>query len=295
MTERSTSKYLIVSPADMLWGITATSTGLQTIGPDEAYPPQNHPSRYLFSPARGRTLDEFQFIYITKGTGWFTSDSTKEKHTVNEGDMIILFPGEWHSYCPNPETGWEEHWIGCIGEIPQMWLERGIISRDSPILHPGIHNRIINIYDRSREYANSMKPGYQKALGANAVEILGLSLYFDRSNDFFSNDASTLMDRAKELIFSESSHIRPEDLASRLSISYSRFRKLFKSYFGITPGQYILQIRIANAKEMLTNTRQQIQEIAWETGFENPDYFTSAFKHITGISPGTYRKKTRGE
>jgi len=277
------------------WGITVTSTGHQVVGPGESYPPQNHPSRYLFSPSRGRTLEEFQFIYITKGSGWFKSYTSKEQRAVKEGDIMIVFPGERHSYSPNAGSGWEEHWIGCIGVIPQMWLEHGIISRDCPILHPGVHNRILELYDRSREYASSMKPDYQKILGANAMEILGLSLYFDRNNDFSSNAASALMDSAKELIISDPQHISPESLAIKLNISYSRFRKLFKSYFGISPWKYILQIRIANAKEMLTNTQRQIQEIAWETGFDNPDYFTSAFKRITGTSPGAYRRKTRGE
>jgi len=294
MISKSLSKYLIPNPADLLWGITVTAIGMQVISPGENYPPQSHPTRYLFSPEKGRTLEEYQFIYISEGCGWFRSSSTESEVAVKKGDLIIVFPGEWHSYAPEDRTGWTEQWIGCSGEIPNLWASRGIISKSDPVLHPGIHASIIQIYDRASEYADTLRPDYQKALSGAAMDIIGLALYFDRRNDFSGNDASALMDRAKEMIFSESAKTNPGEIAARLNISYSRFRKLFKSYFGISPGQYILQIKIANAKELLTNSEQQVQEIAWKTGFENSDYFVAAFKRVTGISPGTYRKKTRG-
>ena len=78
-------------------------------------------------------------------------------------------------------------------------------------------------------------------------------------------------------------------------MSYSRFRKLFKEYTGFAPSQYIQEVRMNVAKELLTNTSKSIKEIAVELGYENTDYFFIAFKKITGSTPLTYRTSTQGK
>ena len=60
-------KYLVINPNDLLWGMAVNSVGFQEIGPGMPYPPSNHPSRYLFSAEKGRILNEYQLLYITKG------------------------------------------------------------------------------------------------------------------------------------------------------------------------------------------------------------------------------------
>lgn len=62
-------KYLVISPTDLKWGITINSVGFQNIAAHTSYPPNNHPSRYLFSTDNGRVLNEYQLLYITRGGG----------------------------------------------------------------------------------------------------------------------------------------------------------------------------------------------------------------------------------
>lgn len=293
MKESNLGKYLVVSPSDLRWGVVVTSVGTQTIEPGQEYPPHDHPTRYLFSTTSGRILDEFQLVYLISGKGVFESSTLGRKVTVKSGDAMLLFPGEWHSYCPDKETGWIELWIGFKGTIPDSWASSGILSKESPVLHPGSHARLEHMYHQGLEYANSGAAEYQKVLGATALNIIGTALYFDRNNSFVGNDASTLMEKARETIISSYNSVGAEDIAESLGISYSRFRKLFKDYYGISPGQYILQIRVARAKELLTNTDHQIQEIAWETGFENSDYFSTVFLRMAGITPKEHRRITR--
>ena len=64
-------KYLAVNPVDLKWGTAVNSAGFQEVRPGEAYPPGNHPSRYIFTVANGRVLQEYQLIYITEGRGKF--------------------------------------------------------------------------------------------------------------------------------------------------------------------------------------------------------------------------------
>ena len=96
MTTQLTSIYLLSNDQDINWGLTVSTVGYQHIAPGEAYPPKGHPQAYSFQAGRGRVLDEYQFVYISRGRGVFESKSLGQA-TVGEGDMFLLFPGEWHS------------------------------------------------------------------------------------------------------------------------------------------------------------------------------------------------------
>ena len=95
-------RYLTISAIDEEWGIVVTTVGYQFIPPKGNYPLSKHPDNYNFKPQTGRILNEYQLVYITKGSGYFSSQSCKMQK-INAGTMILLFPGEWHSYYPDSE------------------------------------------------------------------------------------------------------------------------------------------------------------------------------------------------
>lgn len=74
LNSKSRRKYLTISPNDQTWGIAINSVGRQKISENEDYPPQGHPTRYLFDTIKGRILQEYQLLYITMGKGVFSSD-----------------------------------------------------------------------------------------------------------------------------------------------------------------------------------------------------------------------------
>ena len=75
-------KYLIVNEKDLSWGITVDTVGFQQIAPNEEYPPLNHPKKFLFSTNKGRIMDEYQLLYISKGEGSFISQSSKQRPVI---------------------------------------------------------------------------------------------------------------------------------------------------------------------------------------------------------------------
>ena len=68
-TANQNIRYLIASDHDAQWGLTVRSIGFQKISPNDTYPPLHHTKAYLFTPNKGRVLDEYQLIYITQGGG----------------------------------------------------------------------------------------------------------------------------------------------------------------------------------------------------------------------------------
>lgn len=286
-------KYLAKNRQDQVWGLAVNSVGRQQIAPGEAYPPAYHPSRYLFSEERGRVLDEYQLLYITQGHGRFRSTSLDRWIPLHTGSMFLLFPGEWHSYRPLPETGWTEYWIGFEGPIMDSRVRNGFFTIDRPILQLGLHESIINQYEAAIRAALEQRSGFQPLLGSIVENLLGLGYFYCRQKNF--SEVEALVSRAKILISEGFRSIGPEEVAQKLHVGYSSFRRIFKEYTGFSPARYILDVKISKVKESLTNSTLPVKQIAYNFGFENYDYFFTVFRRLTGMTPREYRSFTQGK
>ena len=289
-------KYLAVTPVDLEWGPAVNSVGRQEIAPGAVYPPSSHPTRYLFSPGKGRILSEYQLLYITDGRGTFSCDTLgrDRKLNVSAGNMILLFPGEWHNYKPLEDTGWTEYWIGFNGPVMENMVKKGFFSRTKPLLDVSFHDELTEMYSRAIEIAENQQSGFQQALSGTVSSLLGMAYYYDRNESFLESNADKMIARAKLLISEQLFSIDPKKLADELCVSYSSFRRTFKEYTGFSPAKYILHVKINQAKELLTNSSTEIKEIAYNLGFENTDYFFTVFRRLTGQTPLAYRSETQG-
>lgn len=83
-------------------------------------------------------------------------------------------------------------------------------------------------------------------------------------------------------------------LANLGNLSVSSFHRMFKKELGITPKEYIIEIRIEKAKKLLRRTNHSLTDIALLCGFSSSAYFSSAFLKSCDISPSQYRKKLPG-
>ena len=286
-------KYLIANENDLLWGITVDSVGFQHIKTNSDYPPGNHPLRYLFSTEKGRVLDEYQLLYISKGKGSFISE-THPLQQVEEGNMFLLFPGEWHNYHPDKQTGWDEYWIGFNGTDINDRVENGFFNKHKPIFKVGINNDIVELYEQAINIAINQKAGFQQVLAGIVSHLLGLAFSLNK-NQFLENlQVNNQINKAKIIIVENLfTGIKAEEIAEKINMSYSWFRRIFKEYTGFAPAQYIQELKIQKGKELLTNTSLSVKEIAFKMGFENSEYFFTAFKKKTGMTPIQYREFTQ--
>ena len=209
--------------------------------------------------------------------------------------MFLLFPGEWHTYMPDQNTGWNEYWIGFNGKIIENWVKNGFFTKESPVFNIGLNEEIISLYKKAIIIAEAQEACYQQALSGIACNLISMAIYLSRNRDFSRSNIATQINNAKIAVQENINTITPEELAEITCMSYSKFRKIFKEYTGFAPAQYIQEIRINIAKEMLTNTSKSIKEIAFELGYENKDYFFTVFRKVTGMTPVNYRKHTQGK
>lgn len=289
MSPTNTVLYMDGSDSDKKWGLTVTTTGQQVIASNAPYPSNNHPFLYQFNTSKGRVLDEYQLIYIIDGNGVFES-SHQKRCNIHSGDMIMLFPGEWHTYRPDSSTGWHEHWVGFNGDIVDGLVKKGFFSVESPIFNVGQNSYIEGLFYRAVDIANLQQSGYQQILAGIVCQLLGLAYSLHQQTHFEKDAIDSIIVKAKEIFNDDfSKDINIQDVAREVGMNYSTFRSFFKQYTGFSPLQYIEQLRIRKSKELLVNTRLTSQQIAYSVGFNTPYYFSIFFKKKTGYTPLEYR------
>jgi len=283
-------KYLIANRQDKLWGITVTTVGFQQIMPHAVYPPRNHPEQYLFSTHKGRTLDEYILLYIANGSGIFSSGK-QNNIRLNTGSILLLFRDEWHNYEPDPSTGWDEYWIGFQGDSIETLVQNGFFSEQKKVFNVGPSLEMVQLFRMAISVAADQKVGFQQILGGITNLLLSMTHSLDRLQSFDKSQPMQLINKAK-LIMYENSHknVTIGEIASRICMSYSSFRRNFKQYTGLSPLQYLQEIRIQKSKELLAATNLTCQEIAYKTGYESPIHFNITFKKKTGLTPVKYRE-----
>lgn len=282
-------KYLLVSEKDKKFGLTVNTVGFQPIAPDAVYPSTEHPKSYYFTPNNGRVLSEYQIVYISKGKGIFSSDPAKTT-SISKGQVIFLFPGQWHTYCPLKETGWNEYYIGFEGKIIDHIVANGFITPENQILNVGVNEDLVNLYSTAIKVAKEDKTAAQQNLAGITFNIIGTILSLAQNMNFESRESAQKIERAK-VIMIENVHknIDIKRIATNLGISYSLFRKAFKEYTGYAPAQYFQELKLRKAKEFLAETNHTIKEISYDLNFSSYEYFLSFFKKRVGFTPMEYR------
>jgi len=282
-------KYLIVNDMDQKFGLSVNTVGFQSIVPNSPYPLKDHPSGYFFNAQKGRVLREYQFVYITKGRGLFTSDSTPETQ-ICKGRLMVLFPGQWHTYHPLIHTGWNEYYIGFEGEMIDNIVKNSFLSPEKQILEVGLNEELVNLFSRAIEVAETDKISSQQYLAGIVLHMLGMILSISKNKIFEIGDMDQKIEQAK-IIMNENvfKDVDPEELAMKLNISYSWFRKIFKDYTGYAPAKYFQELKLRKAKQLLVGTSQSVKEISYQLNYTSTEHFFSLFKRRTGFTPLEYR------
>lgn len=287
-------KYLTITKTEKDWNFYITTVGYSHTSPNEPYPPQKgHPSTHVFTWDKGRILNGYYLVFISRGQGIFESALTAPR-IISEGTCFFLYPNIWHRYKPNITTGWEEYWVGFNGSYPDDIMSKNLFSPQNPFIEAGLNEHLLVLFQRLLESVQNATPGYHQIISGITLEILGLAhtiSIFKKQ----SEDGDMLLIHKSMFLLRESleSPLDIQKLIQKLPMGYSKFRKLFKSETGYSPHQYHLNLRIDKAKELLQTTELNIKEIAYQTGFESEFYFSKLFRKKAGTSPTDYRAKKR--
>lgn len=282
-------KYLVANAHDRQWGLTVSTVGYEEIEPGDEYPTRGHADGYFFDVEKGRVLDEYQLQYVVDGDGVFQSASLGQVK-LRRGDIFLLYPGEWHTYHPGV-NGWKCYWIGFKGDNIDYRVKAGFLSPKKPIYHIGYNSEVIHLFDIALDVSRHEPVYFQQTLAGIVNCLIGMMYSLEKSESLKDNSSDQgLVTQARDMIRSNlESALSIQEIADRLNISYSKFRRIFKDFTGFSPAYYQMDLKLQRAKDLLSTTNMSVKDIAYQLDFTSPDYFSTKFKHKTGMKPSEFR------
>ena len=283
--------YCPIGQVQRKFGIYITGAGKEVTKPGEPYPHDYHSSDYYFTWKNGRALAdwEYQLLYIRSGQG-VIEFSRGKSIPVQGGAVIILHPGEWHRYRPDPETGWSEAYIGIGGELLRRMIAEPFFKNPPTIIQLPPNGRfdhdLIALVDEIQ--SSSVEHPYSLAMKVATL----LSTLFERPSSLHGKAAYNVVIRRANLHIAHhlGEAIDFPDLAKQCGMGYSLFRKCFQAYNGMAPLEYQIALRLRRAMHLLASSNVPIAQIAEETGFQSASYFSKFFHRRIGTSPIQYRQ-----
>ncbi|MBC2605104.1 helix-turn-helix domain-containing protein [Pelagicoccus albus] len=282
--------YLPASETKSPWQVDTLGAGYSKTEPGESYPPSNHPEDHLFEWERGRVLDEYQILFVSRGSGILETEETGPV-SLEAPFVFLLFPGVWHRYRPDPVRGWEEHWIAFDGSYIRSLHEQGIVNRQQPIFEVGHADMILTQFQIVHDEAKAESLGFRRIVASAIIQILALSTSLPSRQKEEQQAVRASIRKACFLIRERTNEaISAEELAAELNVGYTYFRRMFKRYTGLSPKLYHTQLRLERAKRLLRESDQTVGEIASHLNFDSPFHFSNWFKKRTGAAPKNWRE-----
>jgi AraC-like DNA-binding protein len=176
--------------------------------------------------------------------------------------------------------------------------EQGFYTQDAVILEPDY--RYGHIMQEILEELNSDHEEKENIVKAYLLQLFILSMRAEKRQKLTKGEASSrkesVVRKVKHYLDEHMSEsIRLEDVAKAVYISGNHLNALFKSVTGKTVMQYLEELRIREAKLLLTHSSLTIDGISKKLAFYDQFHFSRTFKKHTGKSPSTFKSEEIGE
>ena len=248
---------------------------------------------------------------------------------LKSGEGILINANVLHSYqqihpedqciCPNIVFGdgliapiastVHEKYVDSIirdGTMPYIALEHGIPWQKEILAHLDIIFSLSQRYGKLGSYestpvsylsnADLMVDCFEMRVHEELTRIWKI-LYGNLSAvpriPILNKEATQQIRIQKMLTYIHRNYMHPITLASIASaaaIGKSEAARCFRRYMNDSPISYLLQYRIAQAKQQLQNPHKNVVQICMECGFQSPSYFSKVFRRETGMTPVQYRQ-----
>lgn len=245
-----------------------------------------------FYTTRPTGRGDYQLMYVLDGCIHYTFDGVET--VVEKGNMVLFHPGQPQEYIMYSAENAEFYWVHFTGHDVEGLLRECGIPDDRYVFWVGTSSDYRWMFHQMIKELQTRRGHYEELVNGTLRHLLllihrHLTVREETNPDFHGEviQALTWLERH----WRESISI--EEYAARNRITPCWFRQKFKQYTGVSPMQYIVNLRITNALNMLENTDYNISQIADAVGYDNPSYFRRLFRKHMGMSPSEYKKQKR--
>lgn len=250
----------------------------------------------------------YELICIVEGEGSILSQGIE--HKLSRGDILVVEPHVMHEAIAHPVNPIKLLAIGYDFNRDRMPIDPPIFSLDQDFLRfyeayttktqlPVIHDQyhIENILFKLIDEVNERQLGRDEIIKAYLLQLFVL-LIRNMARHIETEELSSMereyCQRAKEFIRTHSHEpLTLKEISSHVCLSPSHFCRLFKDATAFTPIEYLIAIRIENAKRYLVHSDLALTEISRRVGFSSIHYFSRYFKKKEGVCPLGYRRDKR--
>ncbi len=173
---------------------------------------------------------------------------------------------------------------------PYLTMERSFQSRLK--LQLAEYERVSDIINHMITEYDTRPDGWKTLLNSYFMMLV---VFLSRSYSLPSYDVrSDVINIAKSVSYMENHYIDPitvEKLALMSNLSVRHYTRIFHDTYQTSPSKYIGSLRMQHACKLLVNTSLSISDVAFQSGFNDSNYFTRQFGKIFHITPKEYRNR----
>lgn len=241
---------------------------------------------------------DYQLIYVADGRIHFRF--AEGERVLEKGHMVLFRPGEMQHYelfiGDRPEFFWV-HFTG--SEVETLLAECGLPA-DRRVYWMGTSSDYRSTFYQMIKEMQTKHSHYEELLRSCLRQILLLMhRHLEQADDPPAAYNGEIIQAIGWIGRHWQEKISFEEYAVRNRLTPYWFREKFKQYTGCTPLQYLINLRIHNAINLMENTDLNVSQVAYAVGYENVSYFRRLFYSHTGLTPGQYMrqkgKKQTGE
>ena len=236
-------------------------------------------------------LASYLFFVVESGSGTLEYEGTVR--TLSAGDCAFLDCRKPYRHYTGDDL-WQLRWVHFygpnMGAIYKKYQERG----GQPSFHAEDTEPYIQLLDALYEVADSNAYVRDMQIYEKLIALLTLLMQESWHPDK-AHASGAKRQNLQEIKDYLDTHyhekITLDLLAERFYINKFYLTRVFKEQFGQTVTNYLVQLRITQAKRLLRFTDRSIEAIAQECGLNDANYFSRLFKKVEGTPPGEYRRQ----
>ena len=244
---------------------------------------ENCAPRHAYGPA---TRGHYLLHFVVSGKGIFRT--ARGEYTLQAGQIFVIKPYEITYYEADANDPWSYLWLGFTSqmELPPELSASDVLSA------PELRELFCAAQDDAPFEEGDVSGAYECYLCGIVWQIIGL---LRRRTPPLTHAAERYVTPAIGIMRAEHQHaIGVEEIAARLHVNRSYFSEIFRAVTGMSPRQYLHEVRMERAAALLRTHGLGVAVSALSVGYADVCSFSRAFKAYYGMSPSEYAKKSCG-